>query len=155
MFWQFCLFLGFWFLVSGRLDWQHFLYGSVASLFLVWLWRGKSERVVSCFSLRKVWTGLTTIGRLLREIWSASWQVARLVLSRNIVIEPSLVHITSKLKTDRMRMLFANSITLTPGTLTVQLKDDQLLIHALTKQSALDVMDWSFEDCLQRLEECN
>lgn len=151
--WQFFLFLGFWFLFSGTLDWQHLLYGTLASLFLVSLWRGRSERVVAAISLRKAWCSIIAVGILLKEIWVASWQVARLVLSRRIDVQPSLVCVKSKLRSDRMRMLYANSITLTPGTLTVQMKDDRLLIHALTKQAAVGVVDWSFQNTLKRLEE--
>ena len=151
--WQFFLFLGFWFLFSGTFDWKHLLYGTLASLFLVTLWRGRSERVVGAVSPQKVWRSVVAVGILLREIWVASWQVAKLVLSPRIDIQPSLVRVTSSLKGDRMRMLYANAITLTPGTLTVQMKGNRLLIHALTKQAADGVVDWSYQNTLKRLEE--
>jgi len=52
-----------------------------------------------------------------------------------------------------MRALYANSITLTPGTLTVQLKNNRLLVHALTEKAATDVVSWDFENTLKRVED--
>lgn len=153
MFWQFFIFLGFWLMVSGAVDWQHLVLGSVASLLLTVFWREKTEWVVSRVSARRLWLGLRTIGCLIYEIWSAACQVVRVVLSRHMPIEPTLVRTTTQLKTDRMRVLYANSITLTPGTLTVQLEQDQLLVHALTKDAAEGVAAWNFENQLIQLEE--
>ncbi len=109
--------------------------------------------MVGPVSSQKVWRSVVAVGILLREIWVASWQVAKLVLSPRIDIDPTLVRVTTSLKGDRMRMLYANAITLTPGTLTVQMKGNRLLIHALTKQAADGVVDWSYQDNLKRLEE--
>ena len=153
MFWQFSLFLSFWLLVSGSLDWQHLVFGSVIATLIAAFWHHTSERVVNRFSLGRTLLSLGAVISLAREVWLAAWQVVPLVLQRQVLVSPSLVQLNTCLKTNRMRAFYANSITLTPGTLTVQLKNDRLLVHALTEQAAIDVASWDFEKALQRLEE--
>ena len=104
-------------------------------------------------SFKRLYLTADAISSLIREIWIAAWQVVPLVLQREIHISPTLVQISSCLATKRMRALYANSITLTPGTLTIQLKNNSLLVHALTEQAAMDVATWKFEKTLKRLEE--
>lgn len=152
---QFCVFLGFWLLVSGSFDWQHLVLGSIASLFLTVFWRDENEKIVNHISLRKIWRGIQTVGFLIYEVWSAACAVARIVFSRKMPIEPTLVHTSTKLNSNRMRMLYANSITLTPGTLTLQLDENRLLVHSLTKDAAAGVANWDFENNLIRLEEAD
>lgn len=153
--WQFFILLGFWLFASGSFDWQHLVLGSAAALLLVMFWRDKSERIVGRVSARRLWLSAKTVVRLIYEIWKAAWQVVRIVLSRQMVLSPTLTRTVTKLKTDRMRVLFANSITLTPGTLTVQLDQDHLLVHGLTQDAAEGVATWDFENTLMQLEEAN
>ena len=63
-------------------------------------------------------------------LWEANWDVAKRVISRDI--NPGIVRLDPRLKTDRGRMMLANSITLTPGTLTVDVDDDGVFyVHTL------------------------
>jgi multicomponent Na+:H+ antiporter subunit E len=59
----------------------------------------------------------------------ANLDMARRVLSPKLPINPELVEVRTELRSDLGRMLLANSITLTPGTLTVDVIDDRLQIH--------------------------
>ena len=63
------------------------------------------------------------------ELTRANLNVMRLVFSPRIDIEPGIVEIKTSLKTPIGRLALANSITLTPGTLVVDIKDDSLFIH--------------------------
>lgn len=63
------------------------------------------------------------------ELLKANLDVARRVLSPATPINPGIVEIRTNLKTDIGRLFLANSITLTPGTLTVDIKGDSLFIH--------------------------
>ena len=58
---------------------------------------------------------------LLKEITLANLAVSRLILSRKEILEPVIVHVRANLKTETARVILANSITLTPGTITVSL----------------------------------
>lgn len=76
---------------------------------------------------------LYLIAVLIKEIISANFQVAKIVLSKNMQIEPKIYHYTTKLKDERLVVLLSNAITLTPGTMTVELENDNLTIHALNE----------------------
>ena len=52
------------------------------------------------------------------------------------VINPQLIRIKTTLKHDLPKFVYANSITLTPGTVTVKIEGDELLVHALTDETA-------------------
>ncbi len=71
---------------------------------------------------------------LLKEILVANIRVAKVILSPRLPISPIMVVFRSTQKTDLGRVLYANSITLTPGTITTGVEGDQLEIHALTWQ---------------------
>jgi len=153
IFWQFSAFFLFWLLVSGAYDWQHLVFGVIVAGIIASFWHHRSERVISTFSLRRFVYTLRTLLRLVREVWVAAWQVVPVVLNPRLQISPVLVPVHTTLKTNRMRTLFANSITLTPGTLTVELHGDHLLVHALTAAAGEGVEHWSFEQQLKELEE--
>lgn len=65
------------------------------------------------------------------EIFKANLIVVRAVLRPDMVVTPKMVKIKSHHKTDIARAMFANSITLTPGTVSVEMKEDEILVHAL------------------------
>lgn len=71
-----------------------------------------------------------------REIIVSSLEVARVVLRRHIEIEPTLVHIDAGNLAPGDQVLLGNSITLTPGTLTLDVHEGRLLVHALTAEGA-------------------
>jgi multicomponent Na+:H+ antiporter subunit E len=79
---------------------------------------------------------------LLSEIVKANISVIARVLSPIRSIDPDIVRLKASGKSDLARALFANSITLTPGTVTVDIDGDKLVVHALSRESAAPV---SFE----------
>ena len=72
---------------------------------------------------------LMYLGMFLVELTKANLNVMRLVFSPRIDIEPGIVEIKTSLKSPIGRLALANSITLTPGTLVVDIKEDSLFIH--------------------------
>ena len=72
---------------------------------------------------------LMYLGVFLVELTKANLNVMRLVFSPRIDIEPGIVEIKTSLQSPIGRLALANSITLTPGTLVVDIKDDSLFIH--------------------------
>lgn len=89
---------------------------------------------------------------LLAEIIKANFAITKLVLSPQIDVEPCLVKFRTALKTEAARVALANSITLTPGTITVSLEGDNLLVHALNKDMAGGLEGSIFEKLLARME---
>lgn len=98
---------------------------------------------------------LLYIAVLIKEIFKSNFHVAMIVLSPKLNISTSIVTINTKLKSDFNKTVLANSITLTPGTLTLDMKDDKLVIHCLDDQSAKSVKNNSFERILLKKEELN
>ncbi len=74
---------------------------------------------------------------LVLEVFRSNVAVARVILSPSLPIRPRLVDFQGHQKTDLGRFIYANSITLTPGTITVRLDAEGFRIHALTRE-ALD-----------------
>ena len=89
---------------------------------------------------------------LLVEIIRANFSIIRMVLAPQIDVEPCLVKFRTPLKTEAARVALANSITLTPGTITVSLEGDNLLVHALNREIADGLEGSMFERLLSRME---
>lgn len=90
---------------------------------------------------------------LVKEIIKANLAVCYLILTRREVTEPVLVKVHTNLKTETARVILANSITLTPGTITVSLAGQELLVHCLDKSLAEGMEDSEFVRLLEAMEE--
>jgi len=73
---------------------------------------------------------------LLKEIVKSAWDVSRIIVRPGLPISPTMLRVQSTQKTDLGRTIFANSITLTPGTISVEVKENEILVHALTRSAA-------------------
>lgn len=65
------------------------------------------------------------------EVIKSNWVVIKACLRADLDISPALVKIKTTCKTDLAKVTFANSITMTPGTVTVEIDGDKLLVHGL------------------------
>ncbi|MEM1086376.1 MAG: Na+/H+ antiporter subunit E [Pseudomonadota bacterium] len=73
---------------------------------------------------------------LVGEIFKSNWQVIKAILSADMTINPALVKVQTQCESDLAKTVFANSITLTPGTVTVAVESGSMLVHALQEDSA-------------------
>jgi multicomponent Na+:H+ antiporter subunit E len=133
-FWlTFILLFGFWLLLSGRLDMLHLGFGLVCSLLVAFFSRDllmKSSKGV----LRRLGILIKLIpflGWLVFQIIMANLQVARLVINPKMPIRPGIIRFRSKLTGDVAQTTLANSITLTPGTMTLDIVEGDFYIHCL------------------------
>ncbi len=69
---------------------------------------------------------------LMVEIAKANWAVTKIILSPNMPIRQHLFAIPFSQRTDLGQVIFANSITLTPGTITIETESDDFLVHAVS-----------------------
>jgi multicomponent Na+:H+ antiporter subunit E len=76
---------------------------------------------------------------LLKEIVKSSWTVSKIILHPRLPISPTMVGVRPSQRTDVGRVIFANSITLTPGTISLEVGRDEILVHALTAAGAKDL----------------
>jgi len=119
-----------WLLLTGTLAVDEVMLGIVVSLVVTY---AAGQRLALLSGLRL--TPLAPL-HLLRylvyffgQLARSNLDVARRVISPSLPIHPELVEVRTGLTSDLGRMLLANSITLTPGTLTVEAEGDRLLIH--------------------------
>ncbi|MEE3370757.1 MAG: Na+/H+ antiporter subunit E [Planctomycetota bacterium] len=73
---------------------------------------------------------------LVKEVVEANFHVARRLLDPRLAIHPQLIRLRASQSGDLTRVVYANSITLTPGTVSVAIEDDEIVVHALTRSAA-------------------
>ena len=144
----------FWLLLNGNVTLEIVLLGLAVTALMALLeytlfgYNPKTEGML----LRKAPVFCAYIPVLMWEILKAGWAVSKVVLFRRYKVTPALVTFRTDLKTEFGRFLLANSITLTPGTITVQVKGDRLTVHCLDK-SMLDTSDDGvFQRWIRKLE---
>jgi multicomponent Na+:H+ antiporter subunit E len=104
------------------------------------------------FDLAPVLRATTYLPWLLKEIAVSSWNVMRVVLNPRLPIEPVVIHLRSSQRTQLGRVIYANSITLTPGTLTMDEDGEHLTVHALTAADARALQVGEMDVRVSRLE---
>ena len=102
---------------------------------------------------KKVPAFLQYLYYLVKEIIAANIAVSHMILTRKEQMEPVIVHVHTDLKSETARVILANSITLTPGTITVSMTDDDLLVHCLDKSLSEGMEDSVFVRLLKKMEE--
>jgi multicomponent Na+:H+ antiporter subunit E len=89
---------------------------------------------------------------LLYEIVKASVDVTRVILDPKLPISPQVFKAKVTQRTNVGRVTYANSITLTPGTVTIDLDDDDIEVHALTREAAEGLMTGDMDRRVTALE---
>ena len=148
------LFYVLWIIFNGQLTWEIAVIGLfVAGLIYAFIckfmdWSLKKDLRIIKFTIFMV--GYLLV--LLWEILKANMATIRLIFSEKYEREPVLVTFKTSLKSPVLRVLLANSITLTPGTITVSLQDDEYTVHALDKELADGIEDSVFVHLLEKAE---
>ena len=135
----FLIMFGFWILLSGKFDLFHLTLGVLSSGLVALLSTDilmydtrKNDRLVITFRF------LCYIPWLLYQIVLSTLHVAFLALHPNILnkIDPTIVTFKTKLKSNIAQVALANSITLTPGTITIRIEDGVFYVHAISRKAA-------------------
>ncbi len=130
----FALFLAFWILITASVSWDNILRGLTVSLLVTLTLR---------FVLRtKLPEDITLLFLLVRfplflvmlawDVIKANVNLAYLLLKPRLEVDPVMVRFRTELRGDFRKTVLADSITVTPGTLTVDARGDELLVHCLT-----------------------
>ncbi len=120
----------FWIMLMGSLDTDSLLVGALVSLIIALLFRdGLSFFTEFRATPAAFVAGLAYYGYFLRELVRSNLKLAAIVLSPDLPIRPGIVKVRTRLKSRMGRLMLANSITLTPGTLTVELDGEWLYVH--------------------------
>lgn len=89
---------------------------------------------------------------LIKEIAVSGWRVTRIILDPRLPVSPTLVRFKPSQQTTVGLVTHANSITLTPGTLTVEAGRGEFLVHALTREAAQGLAGSEMDRRVRRLE---
>jgi multicomponent Na+:H+ antiporter subunit E len=89
---------------------------------------------------------------LVKEILKSGWSVTRIILDPRLPISPTLVRFRPSQKSSVGLVTHANSITLTPGTISVEVGRDSFTVHALTRSGAEGVVDSEMDRRVSRFE---
>lgn len=125
-----------WLAVSGVYKPLMFALGAGSVVFVVWLSRRMDVVGVEHNPILYSWRLPAYWGWLLKEIVQSNFDVARAVLSPATRLDPQVVRLPMDLASPVGKVTYANSITLTPGTVTLLLEDESIEVHALTRNSA-------------------
>ena len=129
-----------WLSFSGKVDALHLGYGAFSVALVVWATRdlmlSKHASDASVSQSRIHWpTALTYLPWLLWQILIANIAVAKLILSPRLAIDPVLVQLDTVITSGTAPVVFGNSVTLTPGTITLEAERGRFLIHALQRDA--------------------
>jgi multicomponent Na+:H+ antiporter subunit E len=143
-------------LISDRLSVAGVFAGAIAAILTAWLSSNHLMFIDQIkFSTAMPLHILRFCGAFMLALLRSNFDMARRVLSPQLPINPVIVLVETKLKSPLGKLLLANSITLTPGTLTVDVLDDKLQIHWVDGSAGTDLehatklISQSFEQHLQ------
>ena len=150
------VYFALWVIFNGRITLEIIIFGVILSLLLdmfVKKFLHLNLTAAKFFKFLKIFPDVFFYAVvLLVEIIRANLAITRLVLAPDLEVEPCLVKFNTPLKTEAARVVLANSITLTPGTITVSLEGNELLVHALNREIARGLEGSIFERLLARIE---
>jgi multicomponent Na+:H+ antiporter subunit E len=148
----FVLLFAFWLLLSGYFT-PFLIAAGVGSTIGVVLFARRMEVVDHEGHPIYLWrTVFTYWPWLIKEIVKSAWDVSKRILHPDLPISPTLVRFTPSQQTVIGLVMHANSITLTPGTITIDAEPGEFLVHALTREGAEGVIDSEMDRRISRLE---
>lgn len=155
---QAVLLMAFWLIMSGHYDLMHVSFG-IFSVSLVLLINYPIRRHLFALGERSEALKLSLVRLvyyvpwLLVQIVTASLQVAYVVLHPKCPIDPSLLRCKTRLVNTSAKVILGNSITLTPGTITLDIEKDEFLVHSLMDISSSGIIDGTLPGEVAKLYE--
>jgi multicomponent Na+:H+ antiporter subunit E len=150
----FALLLGFWLLLSGRLD-PHLVASGVLSAALITAVSAPLlERTIGPAATHpraRVLPAIPLVVWLTGRMIVSAVQLARIVLDPRVPPEPGIVRFRTQLTSPAARSVLANAITLVPGTMTLEMIGDELTVHSFTPDAVEDVATAALQNRIARV----
>lgn len=141
LFYKTLFFFVVWLVLSESFDRFHMGLGLGSALAIAWL---NTDRLPMRSTIRPI--GLVGyLPWLLVQVVKSGVHLSKLILNPSLPISPRMVHLHTDLKAEGGIVLLANSITLTPGTITVEVNGQDLVVHAIDEEAAADVTGQQFD----------
>ena len=145
----------FWIILNGRLTVEIVLLGLLFAAVVygfAWKFMGLTLEREKSFWKHFGW-GIQYLAILMKEIAAANITVLKIVLSPKKKIHPVIVSFDAPLKNHILQVILADSITLTPGTITVRLYEEKFEVHCLDESMAKGIDDSVFVKMLKKWED--
>lgn len=152
---MYILLLLFWIILNGKITTEILIFGVVLSAAIFWFMCKHLEYSpkYEMFVARNILWIFVYFIVLIIEIFKAAITVYKRVYSRKIEIQPQMVFFDVDIKSEFLRFVLANSITITPGTITVDVDENHFCVHALDYTLAEGIEDSVFIKLLKKMEE--
>jgi len=147
-----CVLYVFWLLLSGHYKPLLIVLGIMSCIGIVVLAHRMAVVDEEGHPIQFVLPALTYWPWLIGEIVKSSWDVARLIVDPALPISPTLVKVRASQQSRVAVATYANSITLTPGTIAVDVQGNDILVHALTKEGAEELAEGRMDESVRRFE---
>ncbi len=148
----FTLLFAFWIFLSGFLDFFHLALGFICSGIVAY---GSHDLLFTETNLRQRHMAgknfLLYLPWLIYQIYLANVHVIYLVWHPGMPIDPKIVRFKTRWKGDLVLVTMANSITLTPGTITVDIREGEFFVHAISKKVADDLLGGEMQERVGRI----
>lgn len=147
----------FWMIIASKINTVELIIGFLSSTIIVLYSYDMifTSDEATKFTPKSIIALLVLIYTLIREIVFANFEVAKIVLSRKMPINPGFKTIRQPLKKDLNQALFGNAITLTPGTLTVDMNDEEIIVHGLRLENIDKIEGSALQRAFISLEEAS
>lgn len=130
----------FWLVLSGHYTPRLLAFGVLSVIFALVLAARMRSVDEEGHPIQLAVSAVTYLPWLIWEIVKAAWSVAKIILDPKLPVSPAMITLKPTQKTPVGVNVYANSITLTPGTITVKASNDVLEVHALTREGADDLL---------------
>lgn len=130
-----------WLVLSGQTKPLLLTVGLIASLFVALLTARMNDVDPRPPAILPGWPLLTYWPWLLLQVVRSNLDMARRILSPGLPISPCVVEVRASQRTALGRVTYANSITLTPGTVAIDLEGDAIQVHAISEEQARSVAE--------------
>ncbi len=148
LFWTLLLFV-MWLILTSSLHVENLVIGLVISLSIA-IFYTKIFTFNKFEMIHPFWLFMYLVV-LVKNLIISNMQIAKRTLSKDLRLSPAIIAVKTDLKSDWKKLLLANSITLTPGTLTLDIKDDVLFIHVIECKGDKKLITKEFEDIIAKI----
>lgn len=142
----------FWVLMSGIFTPFLLAAGFASALAVAWLAHRMELNDREGHPFHLTWSAVSYWPWLVKEILKSSIDVSRVILDPRLPATPTVVRFRPRQKTAVGLVTHANSITLTPGTLSIEVAPGEFLVHGLTRESASAAVDSDMDRRVERFE---
>tara|TARA_B100001029_G_C14889397_1_gene354518 strand:- start:261 stop:743 length:483 start_codon:yes stop_codon:yes gene_type:complete len=143
----------FWILLSGKFSFILFLSGFISSLLVSYM---SNDLLIGNGDIKLGFIRTIKFIRflpwLLWQIVLANIDLALRTLHPKMPINPILINIKNNLKSDLGMVILANSITLTPGTVTIDVNENEFLIHVISEKAAQSLISGEMQARVKKIE---